>query len=228
MAITKRVTSAARVLGVPDEAKNGRGRLLDRAIDLFYASGFHAVGLDNILDAAGVTKTTFYKHFDSLEALMVAAVEQRHRWESDAWGRAVAEAAGDDERAKFLALFDLMDRWFNEPAFRGCIFINVAAEFPDPADPVHQAGAAYKKEQRDGWRDLAARLGAAEPDAFADQYAVLVEGTLILRHVHGRNDAARVTRPVAEALVDRHVPRGALRGEVPGGIADETVGKPAR
>jgi AcrR family transcriptional regulator len=209
MAQAKLAMPAARALGVAEEAKSGRGRLLDRAIDLFYANGFHAVGLDNILAAAGVTKTTFYKHFDSLEELMVVAVERRHRWESDAWARAVTGVAGGDERGRFIALFDVMDRWFNEPEFRGCLFINVAAEFPDPSDPVHKIAVVHKREQRDAWRDLAARLGAAEPDGFADQYAVLVEGTLILRHVHGRNDAARVTRPVAEALVDRHVPRAA-------------------
>lgn len=209
MAGARLATSAARVLGVASEAKNGRDRLLDRAIDLFYANGFHSVGLDNILDAAGVTKTTFYKHFDSLEDLMVAAVERRHQWEGQAWDRAIGKAAGGDDRARFTAAFDLMDRWFNEPQFRGCIFINIAAEFPDPANPVHQAAAAYKRQQRDAWRDLAARLGAADAEAFADQFAVLIEGTLVLRHVHGRNDAARVTRPIAEALVDRHVPKGA-------------------
>lgn len=197
------------MLGAAPGAKNGRDRLLDRAIDLFYANGFHSVGLDNVLDAAGVTKTTFYKHFDSLEDLMVAAVERRHRWESEAWDRAIAKAAGRDPRSKFVALFDVMDRWFNEPQFRGCMFINVAAEFPDPADPVHQVAALHKKQQRDAWRDLAAGLGAGEAETFADQFAVLVEGTLILRQVHGRNDAARVTRPIVEALVDRHVPKGA-------------------
>jgi AcrR family transcriptional regulator len=215
MAGAKLAVSAARVLGVVAEAKNGRGRLLDRAIDLFYASGFHSVGLDNILDAAGVTKTTFYKHFDSLEDLMVAAVERRHRWEGEAWERAISEAAGGDDRRRFVAMFDLMDRWFNEPEFRGCLFINVAAEFPDPDDPVHRAAAAYKKAQRDAWRDLAARLGSADAEAFADGFSVLVEGTLILRHVHGRNDAARVSRPLAEALVDHHVPRRAGGAGVP-------------
>ena len=207
MARVKLATSAARVLGAAAEAKHGRDRLLDRAIDLFYANGFHGVGLDNILDAAGVTKTTFYKHFDSLEDLTVAAVQRREQWEAGAWARAVDDAAGGDERAKFLALFDLMDRWFNEPEFRGCIFINIAAEFPDPNDPVHQVAAAHKRRQRDGWRDAARRLGAADPEGLADVYTALVEGTLILRHVHARNDAARVVRPAVAALLDRHLPR---------------------
>ena len=159
----KRETSAARLLGVGDEAKNGRDRLLDRAIDLFYMNGFHSVGLDNIVDSAGVTKTTFYKHFDSLEGLMVAAVERRHQWESEYWGRKIREASGGDRRETFLAVFDLLDQWFNEPEFRGCIFINIAAEFPDPADPVHQAAARYKKEQHESWRTLAAELARRTP-----------------------------------------------------------------
>jgi AcrR family transcriptional regulator len=185
------------------------------AIELFYTHGFNAVGIDQIIDAAGVTKTTFYKHFDSKDDLMVAAVRQRDQWEAAAWGRAIAAAAGDDPRARLLVLFDVLDEWFNAPDFRGCIFINTAAEFPNPHDPIHQAAAEYKRRCRDHWRDAAQAAGAAASDAetFADQYALLVEGTLIMRQVHGRNDAARIARAMVEQLVDRFIPMLAAKSE---------------
>lgn len=201
-----RPKTAVELLGVPRAPKNARDRLIDTAIDLFYSHGFNAVGLDQIIDAVGVTKTTFYKYFESKDELMVEAVRYRDHWEWEAWSRAVRQAAGDDPRRQLLALFDLFDLWFNADDFKGCLFINTAAEFPNPNDPVHQVAAEHKRKARDGWRDAAKAAGAADPETFADLYTILVEGTLILRQVHGRNDAARVARTLAEALVNQYIP----------------------
>ncbi len=198
--------TAAELLGVPAIAQSGRERIVDLAIELFYRHGFNAVGIDRIVDEAGVTKTTFYKHFDSKEDLMEQAVRKRDRWESQAWARAVSEIAGDDPRARFLAFFDVLHRWFTAPDFLGCMFINAAAEFPNPNDPVHRAAADYKRQTRDHFRDLAKRAGAGDAETFADHYTLLLEGTLILRQVHGRDDAAAVARPLVERLVDQYIP----------------------
>jgi AcrR family transcriptional regulator len=198
--------TAAELLGMPGESTSGRERLIDKAIDLFYTHGFNAVGIDRIIDAAGVTKTTFYKHFESKDDLMVAAVKKRDAWETAAWGKAIVKVAGDDPRRQLMALFDVMDEWFNAPDFKGCIFISTAAEFPNPNDPIHQAAAAHKRKSRDDWRDMAKAAGASDAETFADQYALLVEGTLIMRQVHGRNDAAKVARVMAEQLVGRFIP----------------------
>jgi AcrR family transcriptional regulator len=205
--------TASELLGAPPPATSGRERLIDKAIDLFYTQGFNAVGIDQIIESAGVTKTTFYKHFESKDELMVAAVRKRDAWEMEAWGRALQRAAGDDPRARLLALFDLLDQWFNAPDFKGCMFMNTAAEFPNPNDPVHQAAADYKRRCRDAWRDLAQAAGATDAESFADLYATVVEGTLVMRQVHGRNDAARVSRVFVETLIEQFIPKkkGALR-----------------
>src|SRR6478672_2767382 len=137
MAIKKSVTE---LLGLPDPPRTGRERLVAAAIELFYRQGFGAVGIDRVISAAGVTKTTFYKHFESKDDLMVV--------------------------------------WFNDPDFHGCMFMNTAAEFPNPHDPVHQAAAAHRRRSRDHWRDLAKAAGAARcaAETFADCFAALVEG----------------------------------------------------
>jgi AcrR family transcriptional regulator len=199
--------SAADLFGVRVPPKNARDRLIDTAIDLFYANGFHAIGLDQIIEKTGVTKTTFYKHFESKEDLILAALQKRDEWESTAWDRAVKKVAGDDPRGQLLAYFDVMDLWFNAPDFGGCMFINAAAEFADPRDPVHQEAAKHKVKTRDMFRDLAAKAGARDPETFADLYTAIFEGTLIMRHVHHRNEAARVARPMIEQLLSRHVQR---------------------
>ena len=203
-----RAKSVTELFGLPDAPKTGRERLLAAAIELFYRRGFGAVGVDLVIATAGVTKTTFYKHFESKDDLMVAAVERRDEWESQAWGRAVRKLAGDDPAAQLLAMLDVMDFWFNDPDFRGCMFMNTAAEFPNPHDPVHQAAVAYKRRSRDHRRDLARAAGAdsAAADTFADCYTALVEGALVLRQTQGRNDAARAVRPAVEQLIHAYLP----------------------
>jgi AcrR family transcriptional regulator len=205
---TVQVKTVSELFGLPDPPRKGRQRLVAAAVELFSRHGFAAVGIDRIIDAAGVTKSTFYKHFDGKDELMVAAVQQRDEWESQAWDRAVGKLAGDDPAARLLAMLDVMDLWFNDPDFRGCMFISAALEFPNPHDPVHQAAAAYKQRARDHRRDLArqAGAGAATAETFADCYTALVEGALVLRQTQGRNDAARAIRPAVQQLIRTYLP----------------------
>ena len=208
-----RTKSVSELFGLPDAPKTGRERLVAAAVELFYRHGFGAVGIDQVIGAAGVTKTTFYKHFEGKDDLMVAAVQRRDEWESQAWDRAVRKIAGDDPAGQLLAMLDVMDLWFNDPEFHGCMFMNTAAEFPNPHDPVHQAAAAHRRRSRDHYRDLAQAAGAEAPGAetFADCFTALIEGALILRQTHGRNDAARVVRPAVEQLIRAYLPDAAKK-----------------
>ena len=201
--------TAAELLGAMEVGKVGRDRLIVAAIDLCYRQGFNAVGLDQIIAHAGVTKTTFYKHFESKDDLLIAAIQKRDEWESAAWERAVSEIGGGDARRQLVAMYDLLDAWFNEPIYGGCMFINAAAEFPNPSDPVHQAAAEHKHRYRDWIIELARSAGIVEPEAFADQYVILFEGTLIMRQVYGRNDAALVTKRSIERLIEQSMPPSA-------------------
>ena len=201
--------TVVELLGLPDPPKTGRERLVAAAVELFYRRGFTAVGIDQVITAAGVTKSTFYKHFEGKDDLMLAAVKRRDEWEGQAWTRAIRAAAGDDPVRQLLALLDVLDTWFTAPDYGGCLFLATTIEFPNPHDPIHQAAAEYKRRVRDHHRDLARSAGAA-PDAaevFADCYTALIEGALILRQSHGRNDAARAVRPAVEQLIATYLPR---------------------
>jgi AcrR family transcriptional regulator len=208
MTIAIQNKTVSELLGLPPPPKTGRERLVAAAIELFYRHGFAAVGIDQIIAQAGVTKTTFYKHFESKDDLMVAAVKRRDEWESVAWDRAIRKIAGKDPARQLLAFFDVLDIWFNEPEFRGCMFMNAAAEFPNPNDPVHQAAVAHKRRSREEWRNqaLAGGADAAGAETFADCFAAMVEGALILRQTQGRNDAARVVRAAVQQLILMYLP----------------------
>ncbi|MBX2850511.1 MAG: TetR/AcrR family transcriptional regulator [Phycisphaeraceae bacterium] len=192
------------LLGVMDVPKVGRDRLVATAVEVCYRNGFNAVGIDQILAEAGVTKTTFYKHFESKDDLLVAAIQMRDDWETKAWMRAVEKLAGEDPCAQLLAMFDVLDRWFNDPDFGGCIFINAASEYPNPNDPIHQAAAAHLGKFWDWVHELATKAAAQDPDAFADAYTMMFEGALVMRQVSGRDDAARVARENVQRLMQAY------------------------
>src|SRR4051812_3811357 len=109
---TMRTKTVWELFELPDPPKSGRERLIAAAIELAYRRGFAGVGVDQVIESAGVTKTTFYKHFDGKDDLMLAAVQRRDEWESQAWSRAVRKIAGDDPVKQLLAMLDVMDMWF--------------------------------------------------------------------------------------------------------------------
>jgi AcrR family transcriptional regulator len=193
--------SARELFGDGQPSANTREKLLDRATDLFYTHGLHAVGLDRILRDVGVTKTTFYNHFESKDELICEVLKRRHDWEMASFLEAVNEISGGDPRRKLLALFDVLHKWFTEPDFRGCQFINAAAEFPLPNDPVHREAARHKLATRQLLRETAQAAGAAHPNELADQILVLFEGAITLRQVIGDDQAAATASVVAEKLV---------------------------
>ncbi len=198
----------SELFGVPDAPKTGRERLVAAAVELFCRQGFSLIGIDQVIATAGVTKTTFYKHFEGKDDLIVAAVERRDEWESQAWDRAVRQLAGDDPAGQLLAMLEVLDLWFNDPDFHGCMFSNAAAEFPNPHDPVHKAAAAHRQRIRDHFRDLARAAGAdaMAAETFADCFTAIVEGAFSLRQTLGRNDAARALRPAVEQLIHAYLP----------------------
>ncbi|GJM24923.1 MAG: TetR family transcriptional regulator [Phycisphaerae bacterium] len=196
-----------RLLTLPEIPRQGRERIIGTAIALFYRHGINAVGLDRILSEVGVSKTTFYKHFESKDELVVVALQERDRWEMDAWKHAVVVMAGDDPRDQLMGLIDILDVLFQSEEFRGCQFINAAAEFPNPCDPIHKAAAAHKLANWEMVRVLAKSAGSKDPESFADAFTLVFEGTLILRQVHVRDDAASAARPVIQKLIDDHLPR---------------------
>ncbi|GMV24548.1 MAG: TetR family transcriptional regulator [Phycisphaerae bacterium] len=207
MADRQPTRSVADLLGVPPPPATGRDRIISAGIELFYRYGFATVGLDAVIERAGVTKTTFYKHFESKDELVEECVKSRDEWESAAWTAAARKLGGDSPRGQLLAYFDVLDAWFNDPEFRGCVFINAATEFADRRHPVHRAAAEHKRRTREEFRRLATLAGAEDPAALADELTILLEGTLVLRHVHDRDDAALVARVAAERVLSEHLDR---------------------
>lgn len=194
-------STAAQLFGGGAQPRGTREKLLHAALELFYVHGFHAIGIDRIIETVGVTKTTFYKHFESRDDLILEAVALRNEWESSSFATCVHAKAGHDPRAMLLAMFDVLDEWFTGPSYRGCIFISACAEFPSRKHPVHRAAAEHFITSEAEIRSMAKAAGARDPEGLARQWVMLLQGAVTLRMTVGDDGAARRARALAESAL---------------------------
>lgn len=183
-------------------AVSRRDDLVETALELFYRDGFHATGIDRILAASGVAKMTLYKHFKSKNALIVAALNRRDE-RFRAWFAGAVESRAKSPKKRLLALFDVLQEWLAAPGFRGCMFINAAAEYPEADDPVRLAAAAHKTRMRRYLADLARSAGAKDAEGLAEQLALLIDGATVSTQVGGDAGAVRQARRAAKQLIKR-------------------------
>ncbi|RMB87641.1 TetR/AcrR family transcriptional regulator [Streptomyces shenzhenensis] len=155
-----------------------RERLLETASELFYAHGLRAVSADKIIERVGTTKVTFYRHFRTKDDLVVAYLEQRAALERRGVGEAIARADGDIDTALRL-ISEEIGAMACGPGFRGCPFINAAAEYPDPDSPVRQVVDAHRTWCKKAYEQLVAPLGLPAQATVADDLMVLRDGAMV-------------------------------------------------
>ncbi|MFF2518333.1 TetR/AcrR family transcriptional regulator [Streptomyces sp. NPDC058086] len=176
-----------------------RARIVAAAADLFTRCGVRAVGINEIWRAAEVAKSTLYQHFRSKDELVAAVLRQRN----DAWCArlrayaAVAQAPQD----RLLAIFDLLADEFADPAYRGSDLVNVAAEYPDPDDPVRAAIRDHKREILRYLAELAAAAQETDPEKTAATVLTLADGAACARVSLGDTGAAGLAREAAARLL---------------------------
>lgn len=180
-----------------------RQRILDTAFRLFYARGIRAVGVDTIIAESGVAKATFYKHFPAKDDLVVAYLDRV----DDVWtGQlvAAAEAAGEAPEDRLVGLFDALSTACRREGYRGCAFINAAAESV-PGTPVHDRTVAHKQRVLAWVRGLAEEAGAEDPAGLARSLTLLLDGGLASGSLDAGADAPAMAKKSARALVDAQV-----------------------
>ncbi|SKB09879.1 TetR/AcrR family transcriptional regulator [Aeromicrobium choanae] len=183
-------------LRVPDLTPGAR-RILDASADLFYRQGIHAVGVDAIAAASGVTKRTLYDRFGSKDALVAAYLQARHA----AWWDRLEQRLAGAAAPRVLAVFDAYA--LDAPAIdRGCGFLNAAGELP-AGHPGHAVIRAHKTAVRSKLEELLRADGPDAPDAaaLADHLFLLLEGGVAQRGIDGDGRMLAVARDIAERLV---------------------------
>lgn len=166
-----------------------RERLINAATELFYAQGLRAVSADKIIERVGTTKVTFYRHFRTKDDLVVAYLEGCAALEREGVGGAIAQGGGDVDTALRL-ISEQIDAAACSPGFRGCPFINAAAEYPDPASPVRQVVQAHRTWYTKTFEHLIAPLELPEQATVADDLMVLRDGAMVAGYLGDPTAAA--------------------------------------
>lgn len=180
-----------------------RDRLLNAASELFYEHGVHTVGIDTIIERAGVAKATLYSTFGSKEQLVRAYLEARHASRRAA---VLAEMElHDDPKAKLLSVFDVLIATIKKSGFRGCAFANASAE----SEPDSAATEVTLKVR--GWMlatmaEQTQALQVADPGDLARQLTLLYDGALAQARLDRSPAAARAAKTAAEVLIDAAIP----------------------
>jgi AcrR family transcriptional regulator len=182
-----------------------RQRLVDAAVTRFYRDGFRNVGLDQILADVGISKTAFYKHFESKEDLMLAVLEAKNVWLQEELRKMISRRNGPDAGDQLHGFLDVVGEIIESDEFHGCIFVNVAMEFPLPHDPAHRAAAEHKRAIEEIVREIAERAGAADPAALAQEFCLILEGAYVTRHVSGSPHAIDIARRLADQCLAAHL-----------------------
>jgi len=184
---------------------SARERILEAADRLFYQAGIRAIGVEAVVERAGVTKMTLYRNFASKDELVAAYLEVRDRryWQ---WWEGVTARHPDRPAAQILALLAAIAKIAVVEGYRGCPFTNAAIEFPEPGHPGRRVAEAHKREMRRRFRALAEQAGAPEPERLGDQLSLLAEGAYASSQSFGANGPAPALVSAAEALMGLTAP----------------------
>jgi AcrR family transcriptional regulator len=184
---------------------SARDRLLAAADELFYAEGVHTVGIDRVIERAGVAKASLYSCFGSKDELVRAYLEGRHQ------RRRARVLAGlerfDNPRDRLLGVFDVLGDVTGAPGFRGCAFYNASAETVAPGGPVEQVSNASRAWTRGLFTELATDAGVADPAGLAAQFMLIYDGALVGARMDHQPESAAVARAMAATLLDAALTR---------------------
>lgn len=169
---------------------SARERILETAADLFFHQGYRATGINEVIAESGVAKATFYNHFPTKEDLCLAYLEDRNSSEFANIKAYVAEQ--DTARGRFLAVIESIEPWLEANALRGCCFLNMVAEIPDPDNRLRQLGDRHYDMVHDLIRDLTRKLIAESPERYetldveqvARDYLTILVGAIAMAEVY--------------------------------------------
>ena len=190
------------VTAIPQSKPDARERILDTAYELFSRRAVRDVGVDEVIERAGVAKATLYRHFRSKDDLVIAFLERREERWTVAWVEAEARRRGTTPEEQLLAIFELFDEWFQRDDFEACSFINVLLEM-GPAHPAGQASVRHLASIRTVVGRLAEETALRDPASFAHSWHILMKGSIVSA-TEGDALAAQRARSMARLLIEQH------------------------
>ena len=205
--MSKQLAQRRKIKGPVIPEKTAGDKVFEVASELFYNQSIRGVGVETIVKEAGVAKISLYRSFASKDDLIVAYLEKRNIGYWHIVDEILAKHKGDP-RGQLRALIDYVAARATTQGYRGCPFINYAAEFPEKTHPGHKAVDANKVEMRRRLASLASAINARRPAQLADALFLLIEGAYASSQtLGGRNGPAKILPQAAEDLIESHLNR---------------------
>jgi AcrR family transcriptional regulator len=195
---------SAKAPSPQERSAAARARLLAAASELFYAEGVQSVGIDRVIEHAGVAKATLYSAFGSKDGLVRAYLQARHTATAERMAREL-QARYDTPKERLVGAFEVQGLSFTEPGFRGCAFVSASADAP-PGGVVEHAARDYRTWLHELFFDLAQQAGAKDAKSLAQQLVLLYDGAGIGAWMDRDPSAETAARTIAAALVDAAIP----------------------
>lgn len=180
--------------------KSTKEKLLLAARRLFCRAGIHATGISRILEEAGVARGSLYTHYGSKENLLKVVFDtEANMWFH--WFDQDLPGLNCPVKERILALFDLLEEWFEKEDFFGCVFINAVAEHEKDSAWVKDVAGAYRDQIIERLRALVMESGARDPDIVTQKLGLIIEGAIITAMVTQNSQAAHIARLAAEDVL---------------------------
>jgi len=194
-------------------APRAHERLLRAADDLFYRQGVRAVGVEAVVERAGVNKMSLYRQFSSKDELVVAYLKRADARFFERFDASLAKHPGEPAK-QLQQFFDDLTQRASASDYRGCPFVNVATEFPDASHPARACVADNKARLVARLSELAAQAGAADAPALANALALVIEGVYAASQTYGPGSAPlRSAASIAKQLIDAACAAGSTTGQ---------------
>jgi len=178
-----------------------RERIIEAAADLFYTQGIRAVSAEKIIARVGITKVTFYRHFPTKDELIVTYLERRAAWERAAVAGA-RQASGGRAAEVFRMVAEGIGAESCSPGFRGCPFINAAAEYADADHPVRQVVDAHRRWFKAAVEEMLEELDVSDTSDIADQLLMLRDGAMVGGYLGDPTTIARSLYNAGRAVIE--------------------------
>jgi AcrR family transcriptional regulator len=178
--------------------RSARERLLAAADELFYEHGINTVGIDRVIEHAGVAKASLYDCFGSKEELIRAYLKGRGHKRQERL--AARMALQETPREKILCAFDVLSDVVAQPNYRGCAFQRASAEAV-AGGAVMNTCDELRAWIRAQFTELAREAKVADPELTGRQLMLLYDGASASAYLDADKSAPHGARAMAAQLI---------------------------
>ncbi|WP_051890747.1 TetR/AcrR family transcriptional regulator [Chryseobacterium vrystaatense] len=177
-----------------------RDEMIKSAYDIFYRNGFHATGVDAIIEGTGISKRTLYKHFISKEGLIIAALNYYHQITYKAITDYIEQSPSKKPIDKALRIFDFLTERVDAGNVDGCFAMNAKTEYAHKAKEIEAACDIHVNTLQQLIERYLVQGNIAESRSLATQIIMLFEGAILRSKATENSSPVKLAKSAAKVI----------------------------